>query len=175
LPSLNIALKINPHFYSEKLTAISFNYFLGLKEEGRENINILTKIQYSIMNFIQRLFRSLFGTRKIEKIVIIDPERLHQIPQDKAYSKKYQKYKKTYYYGQSGGTNLIEAQRRFLEKGRKVKCWRLVLSHSDFSMDEYVPIFSKGRKSKSHKNKRHKGRGNRAAQRKRTKLRKKNR
>lgn len=125
------------------------------------------------MNFIQRLFKSLFGTPKTEKIVIIDPERLHRVPEDKAYSRNYRRYKKTYYYGQSGGTNLIEAQKRFLERGRKVRCWRLVLSHSDFSMDEYIPIFSKGKK-KSKKNKGHKGRGNRSAQRKRAKLRKKN-
>ena len=93
------------------------------------------------MSLIQRLIGTLFGIPRVEKIVIIDPERLHQVPQDKAYSKNYRKYKGTYYYGQSGGTNLIEAQKRFLKKGRKVKCWRLVLSHSDFSMDEYLPIF----------------------------------
>ncbi len=117
------------------------------------------------MNIFQKLIRTLFGTFKLEKIVIIDPERLHQVPQDKAYSRNYRKYRKTYYYGQSGGTNLIESQRRFLDRGIKVKCWRLVLSPSDFSMDEYVPIFSKGRQ---------KSRGNRAAQRRRVRLRKRN-
>src|SRR3989344_8614400 len=118
-----------------------------------------------------------FFQRKQEevKITIIDPERLHQVPQDKAYSRNYRRYRKTYYYGQSGGTNLTEAQRRFLERGIKVKCWRLVLSHFDFSMDEYIPIFSKDRqKSREHKDNGHKGRGNISAQRKRAKLRKRN-
>lgn len=98
------------------------------------------------------------GEPQTERLVIIDPEGLHHKTQDKAYSKRYKRYKRTYSYGQSGGKNLLEAQRRFLSRGKKFRCWRLVLSHSDFSMDEYVPVFSKGGK-KSHKNRENGRRG----------------
>ena len=126
------------------------------------------RIDESIIDYVKKTRNLAIGEKTAEevKITIIDPERLHQVPQDKAYSRNYRRYRKTYYYGQSGGTNLTEAQRRFLERGIKVKCWRLVLSHFDFSMDEYIPIFSKDRqKSREHKDKGHKGRGNISAQR----------
>lgn len=123
------------------------------------------------MNFLKKFFKSLFGNSRPEKIVIIDPENLHQVNADKARSKNYHKYKKTYYYGQSGGTNLIEAQKKFRERGRYVKYWRLVTSAFDFSMDEYIPIFYN---KKKNRNKGHKGKGNKSAQRKRAKIRKKN-
>jgi hypothetical protein len=109
-----------------------------------------------ILNFIKNL---LFGTWRVsDRLVITDPERLHQRPTDKAYSKSYSRYKKTYYYGQSGGTELIEAQRKLAKRGKRVKCWKLVLSHSDFSMDQYIPIFygNKRNHSKSRNKKRRK-------------------
>lgn len=101
------------------------------------------------MNFIRNIFDYFFKYSKTERIVTIDPENLHQVNADKARSKNYHKYKKTYYYGESGGTNLIESQKKLRDEGKHVKHWRLVTSAFDFSMDEYIPIYYK--KNKKHK------------------------
>jgi len=84
------------------------------------------------MKFIRTLFNYFFKNSKSEKIVTFDPENLHQVNADKARSKNYHKYKKTYYYGESGGTNLIEVQKKLRKKGKVVKYWRLVTSAFDF-------------------------------------------
>jgi hypothetical protein len=98
------------------------------------------------MNPIRRLFNFMFTKEKIERITTIDPENLHQVDLDKARSKNYDKYKKTYYYEESGGTNLMKEQKRLRLKGKRVKHWRLVTSAFDFSMDEYIPIYHKNYK-----------------------------
>ena len=104
------------------------------------------------MNIFQRILRSLFGKPRVNKLVLFDPERLHSVNRDKARSKNYNLYKKTYCYGASG-VDLIEAQNRFREKGRYVKCWKLVTSAFDSYMDEYVPIFHKNRRRTYNKRK----------------------
>lgn len=103
------------------------------------------------MGLFQWIVKTFFQTSRKEKIVIIDPENLHQVNVDKARSKNYSKYKKTYYYGQSGGTGLIEAQKNQRAKGKHVKHWRLVTSAFDFSMDEYIPVYYNNKKKKKHK------------------------
>ena len=111
-----------------------------------------------IIESIKEWFRNKFKKQSKEiDLKLVDPERLHQKPQDKAESKHYRKYKKIFLYGQSGGTNLIKEQKKYEARGKRIKHWRLVLSHSDFSQDEYIPIFY-------NKNKGHKGKGNKSSQ-----------
>lgn len=98
------------------------------------------------MRLIRRI-KNLFFEPKIV-VRLRDPERLHQRKTDKAYSRNYNKYRKTYIYGGMGGNELANAQKDFLKKGKKVKYWRLVLSHDDFTFDEYIPIFSRRKKRK---------------------------
>jgi hypothetical protein len=94
------------------------------------------------MNIFQKILKSIFGKPRVNKLVIIDPERLHHVNKDKARSKNYRRYKKTYYYGASRA-DLVEAQNQFRQRGRYIKCWKLVTSAFDAYMDEYVPIFHK--------------------------------
>tara|TARA_Y100000310_G_scaffold339733_1_gene433370 strand:- start:331 stop:810 length:480 start_codon:yes stop_codon:yes gene_type:complete len=96
---------------------------------------------------LERILKFLLGSPETKKkLMMIDPERLHQKNVDNAYSKIYSKIKKTYDYGASDAKGLWKAQEILENKGKKVKCWRLVKSAWDYSMDEYIPIFYKKKK-----------------------------
>ena len=71
-----------------------------------------------------------------------DPERLHKINRDNAYSKKIKNPKNTYYSQEINKLGMKD------KKGKNVKVWRLVKSSYDEMNDLYIPIYPK---RKNHK------------------------
>ena len=65
---------------------------------------------------------------------------------DKSYSRNYGKYKVVYKQG-FAAEELLKAQKELEKKGKMVKYWRWVCNSSDASLDGYIPIYYKKRKS----------------------------